>query len=86
MVGKKRTNLNVAFMKYVITDQGEVNVGGGYHYDLARDLKGHVVAAGHCRVMNDTEIEVFGESIGFGIKAKPEDAKILKESGLPFKV
>jgi hypothetical protein len=65
-------------VKYVITDKGEVAVGGGYHIQLARTLQGKVVAAGHCRLIGDGKrIEVFGRSAGFRIAAKPEDALVL---------
>jgi hypothetical protein len=67
-------------MKYIITDTGVVAMAsGGYHQDLADALKGRVVAAGHCSI-NKGEVEVFGESIGFNIKAKPEDAARISEA------
>jgi len=66
-------------MKYVISDKGEVKIGGGFHADLAANFKGEVVAAGHCLIGTDGKYEVFGESIGFRIKSKPEDAEILNK-------
>ncbi len=64
-------------MKYVITDQNEARVGGGYHSDLAEGLKGKVVSAGQCIKREDGRYEVFGESYGYGIRSKPEDAETL---------
>lgn len=34
-------------------------------------------SAGHVRIVNG-KVEVFGESIGYDIKAKPEDAEIIE--------
>lgn len=65
-------------MKYVITDLGEVNIGNGYHADLAMSLNGKVVRAGHCNKTTEGKYEVFGESIGYHINALPEDAVILE--------
>lgn len=68
-------------MKYVITDKGEARVEPNFmlHMDIAIGLEGHVVAAGHCRRGVDGRWYVYGESFGFGIKAKPEDADILNQ-------
>lgn len=66
-------------MKYIITDKGEVRTGGGFHVHLAEDCKGKVVAAGHCRI-DGTAVEVWGESIGYNIKSKPEDAAVIAAS------
>ncbi len=66
-------------MKYVISDLGEVNTGGPYHVDIARDFKGKVVRAGHCRRRLDGSFEIWGGSIGFDINARLEDALILKD-------
>lgn len=65
-------------MKYIITDQGEVSVGNGYHIDLLEGKKGKVVGAGHCEKLSDGWT-VYGESIGFRIKAKNSDRKMLEE-------
>lgn len=64
-------------MKYVISDKGEVNIGGGFHIDLASDFIGKVVSAGWCE-KEDGKWRVFGGSIGYRIKSKPEDAEILE--------
>lgn len=64
-------------MKYVITDKNEAKVGGPYHHDLAKDLKGKVVAAGHCIRQADGTWKVWGSSIGFNIDAQISDAAIL---------
>ena len=66
-------------MKYVITDQNEAGVqNGGFHFEIANKLKGRVERAGHCKRNDDGTYEVFGESIGYGIHAQPEDAKLLE--------
>ena len=73
-------------MKYIITDKGEVVTGGGFHHDLARHTEGSVVAAGHYRISEDGwRVEVYGNSIGYGIVAKPEDAKLIEEALLKEK-
>ena len=65
-------------MKYVITENGEVAVGAGYHLQLASGLEGKVVAAGHCRLVDGgRRVEVYGRSSGFRIAAKPEDAALV---------
>ena len=64
-------------MKYVISDRNEINIGPGYHSELARDFEGKVVRAGHCEKLADGKYKVWGESIGYGIGAMSEDAKIL---------
>ena len=67
-------------MKYVITDQGEVALGHNtFHQILGEKCKGKVIAAGHCRLV-DTKYEVYGESIGYGIQSKPEDADFINSS------
>lgn len=71
-------------MKYVITDRGEVEVGmeHEYHRELAGRCEGWVIAAGHYKVVDrfaEQKVEVYGESIGFGIAAKPEDANALEK-------
>ena len=66
-------------MKYIITDKREVRTGGGYHIDLAQGCEGKVIAAGHCERENG-KVRVYGESIGFKIQSKPEDAKIIGEA------
>lgn len=64
-------------MKYIITDQQEARVGGGFHSDLASDCKGKVIAAGHCRYDEGLGWIVWGSSIGYDIMAKKEDAELL---------
>lgn len=67
-------------MKYIITDENEIRLGSStFHSWLADNCKGRVVAAGHCNLING-KYEVFGESIGFRIKSKPEDADILNNA------
>jgi hypothetical protein len=62
-------------MKYVITDLGEVAVGGSYHLELAKALEGKVIAAGHYRLVDGgRRVEVFGQSHAFSIQAMPQDA------------
>ena len=68
-------------MKYVISDLGEITIGNDFHFNLARGFLGKVVRAGHCH-LKEGIYEVFGESIGYGIKAKDEDAKILSDKKL----
>lgn len=65
-------------MKYIITDYNKVIIGSGvYHQDLASDVPGKVISAGHMRI-KDGKVEVFGTSSGYMMDAKPEDAKILE--------
>lgn len=68
-------------MKYIITDKNEIKIGPDYtfHHNLAKDFKGNVVSAGLCEKKEDGTFRVFGESFGFGISSKPEDANILNE-------
>jgi hypothetical protein len=64
--------------KYVISDRGEVAVGGSFHYQMAKSFQGTVVAAGHYRLVDgNTRVEVFGHSYAFHIAARPEDAAVL---------
>jgi hypothetical protein len=72
-------------MKYVITDRGDVAVGGSFHFQMAKALKGHVVAAGHYRLVDEgRRVEVFGQSYAFHIQARPADAiAIARYLGLP---
>lgn len=63
-------------MKYIITDRGEVRTGTDHHRILSSDCYGRVVSAGHFRETDDG-VKVFGQSYGFGIYAKDEDAVIL---------
>ena len=67
-------------MKYIITDQNEVRIGSDdtFHKILAENVVGRVVAAGYCEKKND-KWEVYGESIGFSIKSKPEDAEVINK-------
>lgn len=61
-------------MKYIITDVGEVAIGENtYHQILAEKVRGRVVAAGHCKLV-DGKYEVYGSSFGYAIDSKPEDA------------
>jgi len=65
-------------MKYVITDRGEVAVGGSFHFQMAKALKGKVVAAGHYRLIDGgRHVEVFGQSYAFHIQAMPGDAFVI---------
>lgn len=66
-------------MKYIITDKNEVRVGGGFHHDMAETCEGSVIRAGHCELNEDGSYRVWGESIGFRIQAKPEDADLIKK-------
>lgn len=66
-------------MKYVISDEDEVNIGHGYHFELAENFTGKVIAAGHCKLNDDGKTyTVYGRSIGYGISAKEEDAEMLE--------
>lgn len=64
-------------MKYIITDKGEVKTGGMYHQDMGAECEGRVVSAGHYSVEHGI-VKVFGESYGYGIESKPEDAEVLQ--------
>jgi len=64
-------------MKYIITDKGEVKTGGMFHVDMGVQCKGRVIAAGHCDRLPDGTFKVWGESIGYNIESKPEDALTL---------
>ena len=72
-------------MKYVITDQNEAKIGKDIylHSELTKELKGKVIKAGHCRITEDFSYHVWGESIGYGIQSRPEDADILNKL-LPY--
>ena len=62
-------------MKYIITDHNKIAMGSGcYHQGLKEAITGMVVSAGEFRI-KDGKVEAFGESFGYGMKAKPEDAK-----------
>lgn len=63
-------------MKYIITDKGEVRTGNSYHVQLAAGCKGKVVSAGH---YSTDPLQVYGESIGYNIKSKPEDALLVEK-------
>lgn len=67
-------------MKYVITDRDEAEVGreDSYHFEIARDLRGKVIRAGHCEKKEDGSWDVWGRSIGYQIDSKPEDGDVLK--------
>lgn len=73
-------------MKYIITDQNELRLGGAFHQDMADTCAGRVVRAGHCVRNVDGTYTVFGESFGYGIKSQPEDAEIIRniEEGFKF--
>ncbi len=65
-------------MKYVISEFGEVAVDGDFHAQMARTLKGRVVAAGHYRLSADGKsVEVYGHSRGLHLAARPEDAILI---------
>lgn len=65
-------------MKYIITDKNEIRVGiNTFHQILAEGCEGRVVRAGHCFKDKEGIYSVSGESIGYNIKAQPEDAIIL---------
>jgi len=69
-------------MKYIIketTDETIVVIGNTMHSFLAEGVCGKYrkpTSAGHMRIVNGT-VEVYGESIGYDMKARPEDAKII---------
>lgn len=70
-------------MKYVITNKGEVKVGSEHtlHVHLTKNLRGEVIAAGHYDMnMQGIVTRVYGESIGYGIKAKEQDKETLQKS------
>lgn len=61
-------------MKYIITDHNKIALGSGcYHDDLSHVVTGNVISAGEMRIENG-RVVVFGESHGYHIKAKKEDA------------
>lgn len=64
-------------MKYIITDQNEVKVGGAFHQDMGDKCSGRVVRAGHCKRNDDGTYTVWGGSFGYGIDSKKEDAELL---------
>ena len=64
--------------KYIITNQGEVIIGDKYHFELAKNCKGKVIGAGHCRISNG-KYTVFGASSHYGIQSKKEDEIILNK-------
>jgi hypothetical protein len=70
-------------MKYIIAENKNgglvAKVGGMYHSDMHTIEMGMLVGAGYCERNEDGTYRVWGESLGYGIKSKPEDAKLLKE-------
>lgn len=66
-------------MKYIITDENEIRIGNGYHFELAQGCKGKVIKAGHCLQNKDGTYKVWGGSIGFNINSKQEDAELLNK-------
>lgn len=66
-------------MKYIITDKNEVKIGFDYHQVMGDKCSGKVIRAGHCKLKEDGNYEVWGSSIGYGINSKPEDAKLIKQ-------
>jgi len=67
-------------MKYIITDKNEVKIGGMFHQDMGDECDGKVIRAGHCSKNEDGTYKVWGESIGYNIKAQEEDAKLLLDN------
>lgn len=68
-------------MKYIITEKGTVVMGNNtFHSVLSEEVRGErIVAAGHARYENGAW-KVFGESIGYGIEAQPEDAEVINKA------
>lgn len=69
-------------LKYIISDKGEVVLGKDtYHQIMAERVAGRVVRAGHFEYIptddGKLKVKVFGESIGYRIQSKPEDAEII---------
>lgn len=69
-------------MKYVINTENKVAIGKGsfqFHSDLMDEIGGELLSAAHCKLNEDGTVDVFGESIGFGTKARKEDKEILEQ-------
>lgn len=67
--------------KYIITDKGEVVIGENtYHHELAKHVKGKIVGAGHVAFVGNNKPHVFGQSFGYNMKAKPEDAEVIRNA------
>lgn len=71
-------------MKYVITESGAIGMGGNseYHKNIAAAIPAieqpaKVVSAGYCKMGEDGKWTVYGNSIGYSMSAKPEDAEKL---------
>ncbi len=65
--------------KYIIFNNNHCVLGTDiYHKELARASAGRVTSAGYFKFKNG-RIEVYGESAGFDLEAKPEDARKLEE-------
>jgi hypothetical protein len=67
------------YMKYIITDQNEIKMGGSFHQDMGDECKGRVIIAGHCSMNPDGTYRVWGSSIGYGIDAQTEDAELIRK-------
>lgn len=66
-------------MKYIITNHNRLIIGTGTnHRDLASGVSGNVVSAGEIEIKNG-KIRVFGESFGYRIKSKLEDAEFISK-------
>jgi hypothetical protein len=50
------------------------------HPQVLRDQPVRLVSAGMCQLLPNGRIRVYGESTSLGLKARPEDARIIEES------
>ncbi len=65
-------------MKYIITNHNKMAIGSScYHKELQDAVSGQVIGAGEMRVKNG-KVEVFGESIGYELKATDKDREFLQ--------
>ncbi len=70
-------------MKYIIVDNGQWDAPVIFdeftqHFTVAANTPGKVIAAGFIRWTPDG-MECYGESISLGVKARPEDTKMINK-------
>jgi hypothetical protein len=70
-------------MKYVITTNGVATQQqypqATYHCNLHQHIGGDLISAAHYRIV-EGNVVVFGESMGYGTKARKEDAEIISKA------
>ena len=70
-------------MKYIITDKDEVRTGSesSFHVNIADGCLGKVNRAGHYDIVKETgDLIVYGESVGYHIRAKETDIPLIRKA------